>query len=203
MNNLMTTPDVKTAMKSDEAGVIDALKLAFVADPATRWVWPDPQKYLSQFPSLAKAFGGKAFVHECAHYVKNYSGAALWLPPEVHPDFDRMMALMQSSGSDDAKKDGPEVFEKMSSYHPNEPHWYLPLLGVDPLHHGNGLGSALMKHAIVTFDLDHKLAYLESSNPKNIPFYKRHGFELLGTIQVRTSPSIFPMLRKPRKMSDN
>lgn len=40
---LMTMPNVKTAIESDEAGVIDALKLAFVADPATRWVWPDPR----------------------------------------------------------------------------------------------------------------------------------------------------------------
>jgi ribosomal protein S18 acetylase RimI-like enzyme len=197
---LMTLPIVKTAIESDEASVIDALKLAFVADPATRWVWPDPQKYLSHFSSFARAFGGKAFAYESAHYVGNYSGAALWLPPNVHPDVDQLISLLQSTGSDEAKKDGPEVFEKMSSYHPNEPHWYLPLLGVDPLHHGKGLGSALMQHAIVTCDLDNKFAYLESSNPKNIPFYERHGFELLGTIQVNTSPSIFPMLRKPRKL---
>jgi hypothetical protein len=70
MKKLMTMPVVKTAMKSDEAGVIDALKLAFVADPATRWGWPDPQKYLSHFSSLAKAFGGKAFVHESAITLK-------------------------------------------------------------------------------------------------------------------------------------
>jgi hypothetical protein len=48
-------------------------------------------------------------------------------------------------------------------------------------------------------DRDHMLAYLESSNPKNIPLYERHGFELLGTIQVGTSPPIFPMLRTPRR----
>jgi GNAT superfamily N-acetyltransferase len=75
------------------------------------------------------------------------------------PDVDKLMALLQSSGSDEAKNDGPEVFEKMSSYHPNEPHWYLPLLGVDPLHHGQGLGSALIQHAIVMCDRD-KLHYL-------------------------------------------
>ena len=198
---LMTISIVKTAIESvDEAGVIDILKLAFVADPATRWVWPDPQKYLLHFSNFAKVFGGKAFSYESAHYVVNYSGAALWLPPNVHPDVDGLIALLQSSGSEDSKKDGPEIFEKMSSYHPSEPHWYLPLLGVDPLHHGKGLGSALMQHAIVMFDLDNKLAYLESSNPKNIPFYERHGFELLGTIQVNTSPPIFPMLRKPCKL---
>jgi GNAT superfamily N-acetyltransferase len=77
---------------------------------------------------------------------------------------------------------------------------YLPLLGVDPLYHGKGLGSVLMQHAIVICDQDNKPAYLESSNPKNIPFYERHGFELLGTIQVNTSPPIFPMLRKPLKL---
>jgi ribosomal protein S18 acetylase RimI-like enzyme len=196
----MATPIVKTAADSDEEGVIDALKLAFVADPATRWVWPDPQKYLSNFSRFAKAFGGKAFEHESAHYVGNYSGAALWLPPNVHPDVDTLMALLQSSGSDGSKRDGPEVFDKMSSFHPNEPHWYLPLLGVDPLHHGKGLGSALMDHAMILCDKDNKFAYLESSNPKNVPFYKRHGFEILGTIQVNTSPPIIPMLRKPHKL---
>ena len=197
---LMTTPIVKTAKESDEASVIDALKLAFVADPATRWVWPDPHEYLSNFSSFAKAFGGKAFAYKTAHYVGNYSGAALWLPPNVHPDVDLLTALLQSSGSYEAKKDGPEVFERMSKYHPHEPHWYLPLLGIDPLHHGEGLGSSLMHHAIVMCDRDNKFSYLESSNPKNIPFYERHGFELLGTIQVNTSPPIFPMLRKPRKL---
>jgi len=196
----MTIPIVNTATESDEAGVIDALKLAFVADPATRWVWPEPQKYLSHFSSFALAFGGKAFAYGSAHYVENYSGAALWLPPNVHPDVEPLIALLQSSGSDEAKKDGPEVFEKMNSYHPNEPHWYLPLLGVDPLHHGKGIGSALMQHALVGCDQDNKFAYLESSNPKNIPFYERHGFKLLGTIQVKTSPPIFPMLREPRKL---
>lgn len=198
---LMTTPIVKTAKESDEAGIIDALKLAFASDPATRWVWPDPQKYLLHFSSFAKAFGGKAFAYESAHYVGNYYGAALWLPPNVYPDVDLLTALLQSSGSDAAKKDGPEVFERMSTYHPHEPHWYLPLLGIDPLHHGKGLGSALMHHAIVMCDRDNKFSYLESSNPKNIPFYERHGFELLGTIQVNTSPPLFPMLRKPRKLS--
>jgi hypothetical protein len=122
----MTEPIVKPATEADEARVIDALKLAFAADPATRG-WPDPQKYLSHFSSFARAFGGKAFSNKGAHYVGNYSGAALWLPPNVHPDVDHLISLLQNTGSDEAKKDGPEIFERMSGYHPSEPHWYLPL----------------------------------------------------------------------------
>lgn len=193
-------PIVKTAMESDKTAVIDTLKLAFSADPAMRWVWPDPQKYLLHFSSFVNSFGGKAFGYESAYYLGNYSGAALWLPPNVHPDIDQLTELFQTTGSEGAKTYGPGIFEKMSSYHPDEPHWYLPLLGVDPLHHGKGLGSVLMQHALVKCDRDRKLAYLESSNPRNISLYERHGFELLGTIQVNTSPSIFPMLRKPHAM---
>jgi GNAT superfamily N-acetyltransferase len=152
----MTLPIVKTAVDSDEAGVIGALKLAFVADPATRWVWPDPHEYLLHFSSFARSFGGNAFANQSAYYIGKYSGAALWLPPNVHPNVEQLIALLQNTGSDDAKKYGPEVFEKMSSFHPKQPHWYLPLLGVDPLHQGKGLGSALMQHALAACDQDNK-----------------------------------------------
>jgi ribosomal protein S18 acetylase RimI-like enzyme len=87
------------------------------------------------------------------------------------------------------------VFEAMESYHPKEPHWYLPLIGVDPAAQGQGLGSALMRHALERIDADRLPAYLESSNPRNIPLYQRHGFEILGTIQVGSSPNLVPMLR--------
>jgi len=86
----------------------------------------------------------------------------------------------------------------MGSYHPTEPHWYLPFIGVDPARQGNGHGSALMEHALTRCDREQKLAYLESSNPRNIPLYQRHGFEVLGTIQVGSSPPLAPMLRRPR-----
>jgi ribosomal protein S18 acetylase RimI-like enzyme len=194
----MTMPIVKTATASDEAPAIAVVVLAFSADPAVRWTWPDPQQYLRHFPGLVQAFGGNAFTHGSAYSVEGYAGAALWLPPGVHPDEDVLISHLQCSVSEPIQKDVFAVFEQMGRYHPKEPHWYLPLMGVDPFHQGKGLGSALMQHALIPCDRDHTLAYLESSNPKNIPLYERHGFALLGTVQVGTSPPIFPMLRKPR-----
>lgn len=193
----MTTPRIKTATTPDEAPSVAVVALAFSTDPAARWTWPDPQQYLAAFPNFVRALGGKAFAHGSAYYVGGYAGAALWLPPGVRPDEEAVSSLLQTTGSALAQKDLFAVFEQMERYHPAEPHWFLPFIGVDPSQQGKGYGAALMRHALIPCDRDRALAYLESSNPKNIPIYEHYGFELLGTIQVGSSPPIFPMLRKP------
>jgi ribosomal protein S18 acetylase RimI-like enzyme len=195
----MQTPIIKSAATaSDEAAIVNVLVQANLADPASRWLWPDPQQFLIHFPSFIKAFGGRAFAHRSAYYADGYSGATLWLPPNVNPDEDSLITLVQRTVSDQIQKDFFAVFEQMGRHHPSEPHWYLPLMGVDPSQQGKGFGSALLQHTLIQCDRENKLAYLESSNPRNIPLYKRHGFELLGSIQIGTSPSIAPMLRRPK-----
>jgi ribosomal protein S18 acetylase RimI-like enzyme len=194
----MTAVTIKTATASDQAQAVAAVLLAFSGDPAARWTWPDPRQYLMHFPGFIQALGGNAFTQGGAYYVDGHAGAALWLPPGSSPDEEAVISLLQRTGSASVQKDLVAVFEQMERYHPQEPHWYLPFIGVDPARQGKGYGAALLKHSLVPCDRDGSLAYLESSNPKNIPLYERHGFESLGTIQVGTSPPIFPMLRKPR-----
>ena len=194
----MTTPTIKTATAADAYPAIAVVTLAFSADPAARWTWSDPQQYLRHFPSFVQAFGGNAFTHGSAYYVDGYAGAALWLRPAVHPDEDALVALFKRTVPEPRHQDVFAVFDQMGHYHPREPHWYLPLIGVDPCHQGKGYGAALMQHALLPCDRDHMPAYLESTNPKNIPLYERHGFAVLGTIQVGASPPLFPMLRTPR-----
>ena len=194
----MTQPRIKTAGASDEVSIAAVLALAFSTDPGARWAWPDPQQLLTHFPSFVQAFAGAAFATGSAYYVEGYTGAALWLPPDVRPDDEALNALLQRSTSEQTLRDLSAVFDQMSSYHPSEPHWYLPLIGVDPFQQGSGLGSALMRHALARCDVEGKPAFLESSNPKNVSLYERHGFEVLGRIQVGASPTLFPMLRKAR-----
>jgi ribosomal protein S18 acetylase RimI-like enzyme len=74
----------------------------------------------------------------------------------------------------------------------------LSLFGVEALHRNSGRGAALLQHRLCQCDREHLPAYLWSSNPLNISLYERHGFEIAGTIQVGSSPSIFPMLRHAR-----
>lgn len=194
----MTSPIVETATTADAGAVYDILTLAFSDDPMVRWTWPDGPLLLATFPSFAKAFGGVAFGHGSAHRVGR-AAAALWLPPGVGADEAELDRILEKTMPETVKVDGARLMEQMASHHPSEPHWYLPLIGVDPAHRGKGLGGALLSHALAACDRDGALAYLESTNPRNITLYERHGFVRLATIQCGSSPPMVPMLRKSRR----
>lgn len=194
----MTPVRIKTAEALQVDPVIHIIVEAFSADPAARWLYPVARQYLENFPRFIKSFAGAAFEHGSAYCVDDFSGAALWLPPLIHPDENALVTLLQETIPEKNRAEVFVVLEQMGNHHPAEPHWYLPMIGVEPAKQGHGYGSALLKFALARCDSDHRPAYLESSSPKNIPLYERHGFELLGTIQVGSSPPLFPMLRKPQ-----
>jgi ribosomal protein S18 acetylase RimI-like enzyme len=192
----MTTTPIRPANKSNQEQAIAVIMLAFATDPLTRAIYPDPHQYLRYFPDVIRLFCGNAFEHGTAYYIEGFSGAALWLPPNVHPREEEMNRLLEQTASEQNQKDVFAVLEQMSRYHPSEPHWYLPMIGVDPTKQGKGYGSALMRHALIACDGENEPAYLETANPRNVPLYERHGFELLGTIQIGSAPTVFPMLRR-------
>ena len=194
----MKAPTVRVMTAADEDRALQTIVLAFATDPMTRWTWPSAHQYLAAMPRLVRAFGSRAYANGSAWCTGDYAGVALWLPPGVHPDEEGLGAVLESTVAASLAPETAAVFEEMAKYHPSEPHWFLPLIAVDPAHQGEGQGDALMSYAVERCDEDRMPAYLESSNPRNIPFYRRFGFEQLGEIQVGSSPTLVPMLRRAR-----
>ncbi len=190
--------DIRVAGNSDAVNAMGLIMLAFSSDPVARWVYPEPADYLRYFPSFIKAFAGNAFERGMALTTPDFSGAALWLGPGVHSDDETLEALVQNSTTPEVRKDLLQVMEAMETYHPDEPHWYLPMIGVDPRQQNRGIGSDLMKHALDRCDAEGLPAYLESSNPRNISLYERYGFVSLGSIQFGASQPLYPMVRWPQ-----
>ena len=193
----MDIPEIRTATDQDHHRVLQTILLAFSSDPLTRWFWPEAATYLNSTPGF-DAFGGAATRAGSTYVTKGFEGAALWMPPGVESDEERLVAYLEASVAPDILDNVMGVFEAMEKYHPDDPCWYLPLIGVDPAHQGRALGSALMKHALLRCDEDGLPAYLESSNPRNVSLYVRHGFEVMGEIQVGSSPPVCPMIRQAR-----
>jgi predicted N-acetyltransferase YhbS len=87
----------------------------------------------------------------------------------------------------------------MARVHPEEPHWYLAVIGSDPSVRGKGFGQALMRSRLGRVDAEHAPAYLESSKHENIAYYQRFGFEVASEIVLpEGGPTMWPMWRQPR-----
>jgi len=174
------------------------LALAFSADPCTRYIWRQPAAFLNGYPRMLKAIGGAALENSACFATADFAAAALWLRPGATSDGEAIGAVIADTVGPELATVGAQVGELMDKFHPAEPHWYLSMIGVDPARQGRGLGSALLKHNLAIVDAEGGLAYLESSNPKNVPLYERFGFEVLGEIKPADFPGLTPMLRRPR-----
>ena len=194
----MQPPEVHAAEESRRSAVIATITLGFATDPVARWVWPDPATYFDVQPKFVDAFGANGFDHGTVFETDCKRAAALWLPPGVEPDAERMFALSAETVAPERMEEVGMFFGQMAEYHPQEPCWYLPMIAADPAATGQGLGAALMKHALAIVDEAGLPAYLESSNPRNISLYERHGFEVMGEIRTENSPLMTPMLRAAR-----
>ena len=194
----MTSASVEVIEPADRWRGVAALTLAFAGDQFTRWAWPDPYQYATYWPRIAEGCAGRAFDCGTAHVLENFAAVALWLPPGVESDEATFGALIAESYGGQIPRDFSAVGEQMAQFHPAGELWYLPMIGVDPVAQGRGLGSALLGYALAACDRDGLPAYLEATNPRNRALYERHGFRVIEVIQAGSSPPLWAMLREPR-----
>ncbi|MFZ5670039.1 MAG: GNAT family N-acetyltransferase [Pseudomonadota bacterium] len=178
--------------------VMDVLTLAFSTDPAVRYMFPDAAVFLKAFPRLVTAMCGSAIAGGTAWAVEGNAAAALWLAPGEDADGESIGALVEEFVPLERAIVLAQVGELMGQFHPHEPHWYLSMVGVDPSRQGQGLGAALLKEGLARCDAEGLPAYLESSSPRNVPLYERHGFEVIGLIKPGDHPGLVPMYRAAR-----
>jgi GNAT superfamily N-acetyltransferase len=181
---------------SDAGRAIRTVVLGFSGNPVVRWLYPEPDAFLRNFPAMVQHLGGGAFASGGAYHADGFAGAAMWLPPNVYPDDERLEALLAATLTEAQLEVVGPISREMEAYYPEEPCWYLAFIAVDPPHQRRGLGSALMKHGIERCTRDGLPAYLEATSLENRAFYERHGFETLGKIQPGPAPPIWPMLRR-------
>ena len=197
----------RPATRDDVPSLSATLSRAFFDDPVMAWMLPDPH---SRARKLRRLF--RSMVHH--HYLARggvevapdgrggIGGAALWAPPDgwrqtYGEQLRAMPGLLLTFGG--SVRRGMAAEERMQAAHPEEPHWYLAVIGSDPDVRGKGYGNALMRSRLDRCDAEHAPAYLESSKPDNVPYYQRFGFEVTGEIALPAGgPSLIPMWRPAR-----
>jgi ribosomal protein S18 acetylase RimI-like enzyme len=183
--------------ESEQGRALETLVSAFTADPVIRWLYPDAAQHRAHFPEFVAAFGGKGFAEQTVWNLGEFSAVALWLSPGTEPDGEMILTVLTETVSSEQHADTLSVVDQVGEAHPTFPHWYLPWFGVDAALQGKDIGSELMKQCLRIVD-DHLPAYLETRNPRNIPFYERHGFEVTGEARAGVCPPVAFMLRAAR-----
>ncbi|MCX8557314.1 GNAT family N-acetyltransferase [Mycobacterium sp. SMC-16] len=196
----------RAATRADIGDLSQTLARAFADDPVMKWMMPDAQARRRRLPRLFAALTKHQHLDrggvEIASSADGIGAAALWDPPgkwqQTRGDELRTGPIMLwTLGT--AVLRGQAAAELMKKHHPEEPHWYLAVIGSDPTVRGGGFGQALMRSRLDRVDAEHAPAYLESSNPVNVPYYERFGFEVTGEMVLPNGgPSLIPMWRQPR-----
>jgi len=193
---------VRKATRADRAAVIETLAAAFARDAIIRFQFQDDETY----PARAAAFfghyfdvridGGEIFVAD------DIAGTALWSPPGgnrlgeafVEDNWQRAVVPALDPGELERYETFANVLHAMT---PQEPHWYLGLLGTRPDRQRGGVARALLEPMLARADSEALPVFLETGMPGNVQIYKRFGFEVIAEDQVPSGPVVWGMLRTP------
>ena len=77
------------------------------------------------------------------------------------------------------------------------PCWCLNGIGVDPSVQRTGLGSALINHMLPRIDDDALPAFLDTSAPDNLGYYKQFGFRVTAESTLPNGTPLWGMTRQP------
>lgn len=189
---------MRRAATEDIATISASLARAFDDDPVMAWVFPDAgarQSRLARFFAIeaeATLPQGEVWMSEGGH------SAALWSPPgHWRMNLSTVLRVAPLVGAR-----APLLlrgFRGVEHRHPRWPHWYLAVLGTDPAMQGRGLGSAVMAPVLNRCDEQGIGAYLESSKEANVPYYRRHGFEVVEVVSLLRGPQLWLMWRHPAR----
>jgi GNAT superfamily N-acetyltransferase len=180
----------------DARHVAELLAVAFLTDPVTRWLFPDPQDRARRHPAFFQIFTDRALTSGVVHLTTDGHAAALWLridhhapPPPIPPQ-----PLAAACGPNLARM---QILDGLvETGHPQQRHEYLSFMGVRPDQQGRGLGTALLTHRIADLDTAGVPAYLEATSPRNRRLYERMGFTPLpAAIDLPAGPRLARMWR--------
>jgi GNAT superfamily N-acetyltransferase len=169
-----------------------------------RWFLPDAARRHDQMKQQFTLFLRAVHLRMGLTYTTDdVVGGALWVPPGgVPPAFWSQVrvlpGLLRIYGRSMAR--AAQGVRVMESNHPNEPHYYLDSLGVEPPSQGKGVGSALLKPVLDRCDSEGVPAYLNAGSERSRNLYLRHGFEVTEVFELpEDGPPLWRMWREPAR----
>lgn len=201
----MAPPAVRPASIRDLPPMADALADSFHDDPVFEHVFgPGEERRARWLRPFFRSEGARHLRGELVFTTDDHGGAAFWDPPghwQTRPRDHLRLAVPMLLGINRRIPRALRGLGRVEAVHRAQPadHYYLAVLGTRTALQGKGYGSALLQPMLDRCDREGVGAYLESSKERNVPFYRRHGFEVVQEIPFGPGgPTLWAMWRDPR-----
>ena len=179
---------MRKATSSDKSVILDILTRSFDDNKSVNYVVKQDQKRVDRIKKLmdysfdvCKEFG-EVWISE-----DQQACALILFPDKKRSSFRTLLWDLKLALSVIGIDRVSAVLKReamIKSNHPKVPIAYLWFIGVNPQLHGKGIGSAFIQEVIRECDRKKRPIYLETSMEKNLPFYKKFGFEIFQSLQL-------------------
>ncbi len=179
------------------------LARAFHDDPVLTWLFSEAADVTAAIDAFFPIVAASAITRGHFYRSPGWESVAYWSPPGgtgmFNPEHAESVGelVVNQIGAERAVETS-QLGELTRAHHIEEPHFYLCFIGADPEHQGRGHGKTVIQPGLDLCDHNGLPAYLESSNPRNISFYERLGFEITSEFATDGGPPMAGMTRPPR-----
>ncbi|MGW1123807.1 MULTISPECIES: GNAT family N-acetyltransferase [unclassified Streptomyces] len=192
------TDDIVRATASDVPALAGVLASAYAEDPVWSWLMPrdrDRRLRLLFTAHLAQQVpAGRVWTDGDRTVAAVWAEPGAWKLPASY--------LLRNAGTllRAARTQLPRTAGRLLALehrHPARPaHWYVEYIGTHADARGTGRGSVVLGGLLERADADGRPVFLESSNSRNLTFYRRHGFEVREEMTFRSGPPMWSMWRR-------
>ncbi|MCG7310454.1 GNAT family N-acetyltransferase [Brachybacterium sp. ACRRE] len=174
--------EITCATMADVPSIRTVLAGALSDDPMLTWMFPvRDERRLSRIALFFSRQVERLVAHGLAHRATvggALVGAALWIPEgtprdDALPDPRDLMHLLLG---EQRNQEVIEDFTRARSGAPSGDGAYLATLGVREDHRGAGIGARLVRAGLESLRCP---AWVESTEPRNVLFYERLGFQVV------------------------
>jgi ribosomal protein S18 acetylase RimI-like enzyme len=179
---------IRRGTENDKQLVIDILQKAFDDNKSVNYVVRQDENRLTRIRGLMEysfnvcnAFG-EVWISE-----NNQACALILFPDKKRTSFRTLLWDLKLALSVIGIDRVNAVLKRESmikSNHPKSLIAYLWFIGVNPKLQSKGIGSSFIREVIAECERKKRPIYLETSMERNIPFYKKFGFEIFQSLNL-------------------
>ncbi|KAF2071718.1 hypothetical protein CYY_006963 [Polysphondylium violaceum] len=174
--------------------VVDINTTSFALDPYLNYMFyeiTDPETRMMFIRNMQAAF-----INQTIHFNESYSlsdqlqSVMLMIPPEnpwpedlwdVFTESQKTLLLERNlTTTYERFMKLEEFFSERFCQYDGISGYYLLVLSTNINYRKQGLASKLLNQVFAKLDREQKKCYIECTDASNIPFYKKHGFEIIG-----------------------